>query len=234
MITVGILQTGIVGGQLAADYGEYPDMFKEMFADEPFVYEDFSVVNGEFPTSTDQCDAWIITGSKHGAYEDHDWIPPLEEFVRQLVAEKRPTIGICFGHQIMAQALGGKVEKHSNGWGIGVHAYRHPTTGEETRLLAFHQDQVTECPAGADVIMTSDFCRYAGLQYSDACITLQPHPEHSAAFAHDLLQDRRGRKIAEELVDDALTTLEQPVDRNRLKDRLAAVLKKGARETASS
>ena len=65
-----------------------------------------------FPEGIHDADGWLITGSRHGAYEDHPWIPPLEEFIRDAYAAQVPLVGICFGHQIIAQAMGGKVEKY--------------------------------------------------------------------------------------------------------------------------
>jgi len=206
--TIGILQTGKVGGDLGEKYGEFPEMFITLLGEETFDYEIFPVVEGVFPNSPDECDGWIVTGSKHGAYEDHSWIAPLEEFIRQLVASGVPTLGICFGHQIMAQAMGGVVEKHPSGWGIGVQEYKDLETGTQARLLAFHQDQVIIAPKGTETTHTSDFCTYAGLRYSKTCFSLQPHPEHIPEFSHDLLMSRRGTIIPEEVTDTALNSID--------------------------
>ena len=207
MKRIGILQTGILGGELSQKFGEYPDMFVDMLGDEDFTYQTYAVVKGEFPKSPEECDGWIITGSKHGAYEDHPWIKPLEGFIRELVASKRPTIGICFGHQIMAQAMGGKVVKSDKGWGVGVHEYENLETGTRDKLLAFHQDQVIAPPPGAVVTHRSDFCEFAGLRYSDTCLTLQPHPEHIVEFTKDLLDERRGSTIPTDVADTAFASL---------------------------
>ncbi|MFT6557106.1 type 1 glutamine amidotransferase [Sneathiella sp.] len=224
--TVGILRTGYIGGSLGADHGEYPEMFITMLGENRFDYRTYSVVDGEFPDAPTDCDAWIITGSKHGVYEDHAWIPPLEDFIRQLAASQQPTVGICFGHQIMAQALGGKVEKSTRGWGIGPHEYVNVRSGETVKLLAFHQDQVVELPPGAEITHRSDFCPFAGLQYSETCYSLQPHPEHTPDFVADLISERRRTVLPDDLAEQALSRLLDPNHQDEYGRKISASLDK--------
>ncbi|MEH6476342.1 MAG: type 1 glutamine amidotransferase [Sneathiella sp.] len=205
---IGVLQTGRITGNLNQEFGEYPEMFMDLLGRDVFSYEVYPVVDGVIPVSPNDCDGWIITGSVHGVYEEHSWIKPLEGFIRSLVEIGVPTMGICFGHQIMAQAMGGRVEKHPSGWGIGVHEYNDLETGDKARLLAFHQDQVMERPKGSTTTHTSDFCQHAGLRYSDTCFSLQPHPEHTLEFSRALLKARRGKVIPEGVADTALETLD--------------------------
>ena len=101
------------------------------------------VAEGELPESPAQADAWLLTGSPHGVYDRLPFIAPLEQFTRDSVAMRRPLAGICFGHQLIAQALGGTVVKHPGGWRIGPQAYRIEGIAEPVRLHAWHQDQVT-------------------------------------------------------------------------------------------
>eukprot|EP00581_Thalassiosira_minuscula_P023326 CAMPEP_0184433658 /NCGR_PEP_ID=MMETSP0738-20130409/404528_1 /TAXON_ID=385413 /ORGANISM="Thalassiosira miniscula, Strain CCMP1093" /LENGTH=115 /DNA_ID=CAMNT_0026799421 /DNA_START=44 /DNA_END=388 /DNA_ORIENTATION=- len=113
---IGILLTGHAPEELEPHYGNYIEMFKSLLSGQDFEFEGYKVVDGEFPESVADADGWLITGSKHGVYEDHAWIPPLEGFIREAVTENIPIVGVCFGHQIIAQALGGKVEKFDGGW----------------------------------------------------------------------------------------------------------------------
>jgi GMP synthase-like glutamine amidotransferase len=222
---IGILQTGIVGGDLGAQFGEYPQMFMTLLGADDFTYVNYPVVENIFPDSIEDCDAWIITGSKHGAYEDHPWIAPLEDFIRELVKNNKPTLGICFGHQIMAQAMGGVVEKSDKGWGVGIHEYRNIETDETTKLLAFHQDQVITLPPETEVTHSSDFCAFAGLRYAPNCISLQPHPEHTTDFTKNLLEIRRGVAIPEPIADAALQSLSSENSHARYADQLKAFFK---------
>src|SRR5262249_13995056 len=121
---IGILQTGAVRGDLLGEFGDYPTMFRALLAnaasDEPIEFRDYDVQRGEYPATLDECDAYLITGSRESVYDDLPWLPRLEEFVRMLDADRHPLVGICFGHQLVAQALGGETRKADQGWGVGV------------------------------------------------------------------------------------------------------------------
>lgn len=187
---IGILQTGRTPAEMRAEHGDYDDLFKRMLAGRGFTFETYPALDGVLPAAVTDADGWLITGSRFGVYEDHDWIAPLEDFLRQAFAADVPIVGVCFGHQILAQALGGKVEKFVGGWQVGPTDYTR-TNGTRDRIMAWHQDQVTQLPLGAKVIGASDFCAYAMLAYGNTALTVQPHPEFSPAFLCDLLAARR-------------------------------------------
>lgn len=217
---IGILQTGLVPKELAENFGEYPKMFEALLDGYGFTFTSYKVVGNEFPVSEDECNGWLITGSKHGVYEDHPWIPPLEELIRKIYVKSMPLVGVCFGHQIMAQALGGKVEKFGGQWGIGQHAYSHED-GSTSTLLAVHQDQVIELPPEARVTASSDFCKYAGLAYKNNAISIQPHPEFTSTFVEKLIDERRGTVIPEEQAAPALVDLHRPNDTPKFARQIA-------------
>jgi GMP synthase-like glutamine amidotransferase len=224
--TIGILQTGKLTAPLIGKHDEYPEMFKTLLGSDTFEYKVFAVVDGEFPSSIDECDGWVITGSRHGAYEDHDWIPPLEEFSRKLVAADKPTVGICFGHQVMAQAMGGRVEKFDGGWCAGPEVYTQTKTGEKLTLMAMHQDQVVQQPNNTEVILASDFCAVAGLKFSENVYSIQPHPEFQPEFLGELITARRGLIMPEDIADGALEKMNDPVDSHKIGERMVASLSK--------
>lgn len=221
---IGILQTGIVPDDLSPTYGEYPDMFKTFLDGNNFEFEVYSVVTDSFPNSVNDCDGWLITGSRHGAYEDHNWIPPLEDFIRDVYSANVPMVGICFGHQIMAQALGGKVEKFGGLWGMGTQEYSHPD-GTKSKLLAMHQDQVVEKPAEAEIIASNDFCKMAGLAYKNKAISYQPHPEFSHEFMEGLIKSRMGVTIPTEQAEPALADVFADNDSKAYANRIADFFK---------
>ena len=215
---IGILQAGHLPETIARETGDYDVMYPEMLAGHGLEFRNFAVVDGQFPDSANDADGWLITGSRHGAYEDHAWIPPLEQLIRDIHARGLPLIGICFGHQIIAQALGGTVEKFAGGWSVGRTDYR---LGDKVLSLnAWHQDQVTRRPEGADLLGSSDFCENAILAYGDTIWTLQPHPEFDSAFIDGLIR-QRGRGVVPDAVLDAATAL---LDKPNNNDDIAALM----------
>jgi GMP synthase-like glutamine amidotransferase len=166
--------------------------------------------------------AILITGSPAGVYDKLDWIAPLEDFVRAAYANRTPMVGVCFGHQLMAQALGGIARKSEKGWGIGRHVYEvvpgnGVIGGERIAIAASHQDQVIEPPRGAQTILFSSLTEYAGLLYGNgAALSVQPHPEFDTGFAYACCE-KAGENLAPDiLVAQAKASLAEPVDNARL------------------
>ena len=215
---IGILQCGHFPEELQGETGDYGEIYQRFLSGRGFDFAVYPVVDGVFPESATACDGWLISGSKHGAYEDHPWIPRLEALIRDIHAARRPLVGICFGHQIIAQALGGTVEKYKGGWNVGRTQY-HFAEGD-LALNAWHQDQITVLPPGAQVLASSDSCKYAALAYGDDIFSLQPHPEFNRAETGGLLRVR-GDGLEPQIRDAALSSLDAPVDNKAVADRIA-------------
>ncbi|QCO56644.1 type 1 glutamine amidotransferase (plasmid) [Pseudorhodobacter turbinis] len=220
---IGILQTGLSPDQLMAEMGDYPDMFQRLLAEQGLTFKTWRVLDGEFPPDVNAADGWLITGSRHGAYEDHPWIPPLEAFIRASYAAHVPMVGICFGHQIMAQAMGGRVEKYPEGWAVGATEYDFD--GTPVVLNAWHQDQVTAKPDSAEVVGSNAFCANAALLYDDRMFSVQPHPEFRPAFVDGLINTRGKGVVPDDLLAAATAKLAQPLGDAAMAARIAAFFK---------
>ena len=214
---LAILQTGTPPGDLEAKFGNYPSMFARLLGAK-FQIESFDVAAGELPADPAAHGAYLITGSPAGVYDPLPWIAPLSDFIRS--AETSKMVGICFGHQIMAEALGGHVVKSEKGWGAGLHHYtvvgREPWIDSEAEVAvpASHQDQVVVQPPNTAVVARSAFTDFAALAWTDRpAISFQFHPEFSPAFAQALIEMRYEVVLDP---DAAIASLDAPNDNERV------------------
>ena len=167
-------------------------------ADASFSYTSYLVSNGEFPATVDECDAYLITGSISGAYESEPWIATLIQFIRDCHQAGKKMVGICFGHQVLAHALGGKTEKSAKGWGIGLKTFDIVSskpwmngTQSQCALYFSHQDQVVQLPPNAERLGGNDFCENAFFAIGDQVIGIQGHPEFTTGIMQEILAKRK-------------------------------------------
>lgn len=220
---IGLLETGQPPGDLLERFGGYGAMFQALLGP-GYVYRTYDVQQGVLPEHPAENDAYVVTGSSAGVYDPLPWIEPLKAFLRQAKGET-PLVGVCFGHQIMAEAFGGKVVKSDKGWGVGLHAYAVSDSApwmdgvDAVAVPASHQDQVVELPPGARVLAGSAFTPYGILSYDDArAISMQFHPEFDPVYAMALIEARRGTRYTDEQADAAIASLGQAHDRARMAD----------------
>lgn len=220
---IGILQTGHVTPDIAARHGDFAAMFERLLGGRGYGFRTWNVVDMDFPSGPQDADAWLITGSRHGAYEDHPFIAPLEDLIRRIHDARVPLVGVCFGHQIVAQAMGGRVEKYAGGWAVGRTEYHLDGIGQ-VHLNAWHQDQVVEIPPGATPAGTNAHCRLAALSYGPRMWTVQPHPEFGPEIVADYVPARRGTAdYPDALMDHAAAQTALPVDQGRLAEHMAGI-----------
>ena len=207
---IGILQAEEFDAPTQAALGPYRGLFERLLDGHGFHYRVWNVEAMEFPDSPEDADGWLISGSTAGAYEDHPWIAPLERTIRHIHHSGRPLVGICFGHQIIAQAMGGRVEKFVGGWCVGRHVYQ--IEGREVPLNAWHQDHVTALPPAARRLGQSPFCENAVLAYGDTVLSFQPHPEFDAETTGYFARALKNGKVPDILLDQAEASLHLPTD----------------------
>lgn len=216
---IGILATGITPDELLSEYGSFVDMFIQLFdkANCGFQYRVFDIQDGDFPSSAGQCDGWLITGSQSCVNENTPWMLKLKQLILEIYSAKKPMVGICFGHQIIADAFGATVDKHEGGWGVGLHNYdlvgEHESiqcSFSDFTINAMHEDQVITKPVNAQVFAASAFCKYAGLIYDNRILTLQAHPEFNIAFEESCITLHKNHGVVPAVIAAAgLDSLQQ-------------------------
>lgn len=232
-LRVGLLVCDHVSPEFRDIAGDYPDMFRRLFASYPGIdMVDYDLPGGDFPSSPSECDAWMTTGSRHSVYEQIDWIEHLAGFVRDIAGSERPYVGVCFGHQMIAHALGGRVEKAPTGWGVGVKRVEVTDPPpwlplESFRILNSHADQVTRLPPGAVGRGGNSHCPVSLMTLGDRMAGIQGHPEFTPEYAEGLLVARRGKVIPPEVADAALASLAEETDAGLVADGIVDFITSG-------
>jgi GMP synthase-like glutamine amidotransferase len=221
-LKIAILETGAPPSGLTPRFGRYGDMFEHLLGETAYDWTVIDVRSDALPGRPEDYDGYVITGSAAGVYDADLWIASTREFLRHAKG-KAAIVGVCFGHQLMAEAFGGQVIKSPKGWGIGLHHYdvrqRRPwMDGARTiAAAASHQDQVVVAPPNTIVLAGSDFTPYGMLAYDDQpAISIQLHPEFDPAYARALIEGRRGVRFEPDEADRALASFDAPDDRDRL------------------
>jgi len=219
-LKVGILQADAVLPQFQAQFGNYPDMFQTLLsgaATGPIEFAVYDVEHLQYPKTLDECDGYVITGSKKSVYDDEPWIHRLRQFVLDLHQAKIRLVGICFGHQIVATALGGDTQPAAVGWGVGIHRSELVASKEfmqppldSIAAIVSHKDQVTRLPEGAELLAGSEFCPNAMYQVQDHILTFQGHPEFCKSYSKALM-DMRQDILGSEKYQAGVSSLTQPM-----------------------
>lgn len=225
---LGILICDQVRESLLPEHGDYPEMFVGLFErlagdvelgrGLQITYEFYHVMKGELPTAADDCDAYLATGSKYSVNDDSAWIHQLVRFIQQLYDNNTTFVGICFGHQLIARALGGNVINASQGWGVGLsqcevlrqQPWMLPYQSH-VDIVVSHQDQIAEPPPAGQVLMGTGFCPVSVIQVGNHFLGIQGHPEFSRAYAKDLMLCRQDTIPSRQLAS-AIDSLSRPVD----------------------
>ena len=215
-IRVGLLLCDHLDPDVAAVAGDYTELYPSIYAPHGLELRIYEVAQGEFPERTDECDAWMTSGSRRSAYEDEPWIRDVRDLIARLAHDRRPHVGICFGHQLTALALGGDVGRADTGWGVGGRSFdvveSAPWMDDGTdrfTLLMSHQDQVLRLPTGATLLATSDYCPVGAYRVGNHVFCVQGHPEFVPGVAA-LLMEKRRAIIGDAVVDAGLASLEPP------------------------
>ena len=219
---IAILEAGRTNPDMPAKFQNYPDMFDTLFAEQTntttFRFSTVPVIDGVFPKSVNEFDGYLVTGSAYGVYDDVPFIGILMEFIQTIFASRKPLVGICFGHQVIAHALGGHAENFDSGWGVGTVQLKMvgsadwiPPHINHLDLIHVHQDQVISLPPKAVRLAESDFCKNAAFSIGKAVFSVQGHPEFTPAYTNALINIREDR-IGKDRARTARASLKNPHD----------------------
>ena len=199
---IAILKTGSLPEILNDRFQSYPEMLIELIDPHNIriSFEKISCIDNIFPNKIDDFDGYIITGSSYGVYDKEEWITNLFKLIREIYNKSIPLVGICFGHQAIAEALGGKVLKSEKGWGLGIKNMIKKNDSswinkniKNINLIYSHQDQVITLPKNARILFGNTFCPISSFAIGNKVFAIQGHPEFKNDFAIELLELRRDK-----------------------------------------
>ena len=226
-MTIGLLLCDHLDPEVADAVGDYTELYPKAFGRVGLELRIYEATEGELPSSLDECDGWITSGSRRSSYEDEPWIHALGELQRALAQARRPQVGICFGHQLLARSLGGEVELAPVGWGVGGRTFQIDAPApwmdpapERFTILMSHRDQVTRLPEGAELIAGADYCPVGAYRIEDHVFCVQGHPEFVPELSR-ILMERRRDAIGEDVVEAGLASLEGRLDQDLVVDWIA-------------
>lgn len=213
---VGLLLCDHVRSTFQAEFGDLPAMFERAWPG--LEWEVFPVVDGIFPAAVKDCQAYIASGSRYSVYDELAWIAQLKTTIQAIATQQIPYLGVCFGHQMLAESLGGKVQKAKTGWCVGVHTFAMQKQAEwmspyqsKLNLLMMCQDQVMELPPNSQVLATSPACPVGMFQVGDHMLGVQAHPEFSKNYNQRLMESRV-ELMGAAVVTEGIASLQLPLD----------------------
>ncbi len=224
-LNVGLLLCDDVEEADREQYGSYAGMFQNTLdpGSKNIRLTEIRCFEGEVLPRPGKFDGYVISGSRYSVYEDLPWIKSLQRFIVDCWNENVRVVGICFGHQLVAHALGGRAEKAESGWGFGIQTIRvtdrkswmndsdapsEALDGDLYNLIVVHQDQVVDVPPEFETIAENEFCPNSMIVADNKMLGIQGHPEFNKEFCAFRAEFRK-ELIGQEVYQRTIRSLEQ-------------------------
>lgn len=193
-----IVQTGHAPDPLRARFGDFDHWFRLGLRVPPARLRRVDVQAGETLPPPHMFAGAVITGSAAMVTEQARWSEDTAAWIRTAMDARLPLFGVCYGHQLMAHALGGRVGVLPGGREIGdrtvnLAAASHPLFADLPNAWPAHHTHVQavlDAPPGATVLATSARDPHQALAYSEHAISTQFHPEFSVDIMRSYIQRR--------------------------------------------
>jgi GMP synthase-like glutamine amidotransferase len=216
---LGLLLCDHVSSELRPAFGDYPDMFERLLPDAEI--RSFDLTAGDFPSDLGSNDAWIGAGSRLSVYDDFEWIHRFKELLRRIDADRRKYVGVCFGAQMIGEALGGRVARAPQGWQVGIKV-AEMLDGARFRILHCNADQIVDLAPGMRVLASAKTNPVEMVAVGDHILGFQGHPEFTNEFVTALVERRRGTLIPAEVADAGLASMRGSPDTDRLRETIVS------------
>jgi len=233
-LKIGILSTCVGAEELYEKYASEDKQIANRLSNvrPDWCFETYRAYMGEFPDPIDACDGYVISGSPASVNARAEWVGGTLSCIRKFFSGGHPMLGICFGHQAIAKAFGGKVELAKNGWNLGsinVHfqgqaPWMHPRRNV-MRMYAVHNEQVVSPPNGAEILGHTDTCPIASFRIGNHVFTTQHHPEMTVEFMTHVV-DLMASELDPEIISRAKASLEFQADNDFFAQWMASFLER--------
>jgi GMP synthase (glutamine-hydrolysing) len=213
MQKLAIIKTGSTLSEVHQRFGDFEQWFIQSLGPSRFDFDVYAVHEDQHPPADIQgIDAVVVTGSPAMVSHRHAWSERTAAWLAEFHQSQKPMLGVCYGHQLIAHALGGKVGPNPNGRAMGTRSIE--ILDQDDQLLGrfspqqsfqvTHVEVVLEPPSGAKVIACSPNDPYHGLHFGGLSWGVQFHPEFDIDIMACYIQLRASVLAGEGIAADRL------------------------------